>query len=251
MIGAGLSFLDSAMSVVLNDVLRLLIWAIAGGVVSMGVYGLCSPQKKLADLERRAKEAQKALAAHEGDFAQARQLMGQSLGLSLKRLGLATAPALLAGLPMLVLIVWMSDVYSYQLPQPGDSVAIEVEGGPVQAAWRPASAASFDADTGRWQIDWPRAGQTVQLLDAANVEIMQLPPLAPCATVTQAGPWNLLFANPAGYIPDDATITAVRFHYPERQILGFGPSWVRSWMTTFLFAVTVAALVIKVVFKIR
>ena len=62
--------------------------------------------------------------------------------------------------------------------------------------------------------------------------------------------WNWLLGNEAGYLPETWTADAVRFALPAREILPFGPSWVRGWTFTYFVSLLVVSLAIKIGFRI-
>ena len=42
--------------------------------------------------------------------------------------------------------------------------------------------------------------------------------------------WNVLLANPAGYLPDTAGALEITLQLPEMSLLEFGPGWLRHWL---------------------
>ncbi len=109
MIGAVLSYLDGLLATALSDPFRIAAWATCCGVASMYLYAIFSPQRRLAELRSETMELQKKLAAYQGDFAGAARLMRQNLSVSFRRLGFAFVPSLIAGLPVIVVLIWMAD----------------------------------------------------------------------------------------------------------------------------------------------
>ena len=95
-----LDLLDRMMGTVAPSLLRLTIWAAVGGGLSMWLYALLSAQEKIARISGEAAGARRALAAYDQDFKGLWPLVGRSLSLSLRHLGLAALPALVAGVPL-------------------------------------------------------------------------------------------------------------------------------------------------------
>ena len=111
-----LSWIDTTVLGFLPAWLRILLWSAVAAALVMAVYALVSPQERLARLAREARKARAALTAYDGEFEGLAQLAIRSLRLSLAHLGMAYGPALLAGLPFLFILVWMSTA-SAQSPQ--------------------------------------------------------------------------------------------------------------------------------------
>jgi hypothetical protein len=63
--------------------------------------------------------------------------------------------------------------------------------------------------------------------------------------------WNLLLANPAGYVPDEALVSRVELALPGRRYLAIGPDWLRGWEAAFLVPLVIASLLLKLVFRIH
>jgi hypothetical protein len=73
----------------------------------------------------------------------------------------------------------------------------------------------------------------------------------PVPTVHKRQWWNALFGNPAGYLPGNARVERVEIDLPPKQVLAFGPSWLRSWEFVYLTVLLVSSIVIKIAFKIK
>lgn len=108
------SWFDSSLAAVLPDAARIVCWGGLSGVLSMLMYWWTSPQKRLHDLKAQTVDLQKQLADYDGDFTGAMALTRQNLAVSLRRLGWALVPALVAGAPVLLVLVGVADVYSGQ-----------------------------------------------------------------------------------------------------------------------------------------
>ncbi|MBN1855203.1 MAG: hypothetical protein JW829_20900 [Pirellulales bacterium] len=87
------------------------LWAIASGVASMLLYARCSPQQRLKDLKVESAAIQQQLTHYDGDFSGAMVLVWRNLQLSVRRLGCALLPSLIAGLPVLLALCMIKDYY--------------------------------------------------------------------------------------------------------------------------------------------
>jgi hypothetical protein len=232
------ALIDGVLAGALPSWLRLVAWGVAGGAVSMWLYRLLSPQRKIAEIKAAALDARKAMIRHDGDFADVGALARRSLGLSLHHLLLTLVPVLAASLPVLALMVWLSNHHGHALPAPGTPVEL--------TAW-PAGGGAPEA----LAVAWPAPGQTATVRDGTGARVLTLPLPAAVPVKHRWRWWNGLIGNPAGYLPDDAAYDWVDVDLPARDHLGAGPDWLRSWAAAFFAAMVAASLAIKAAFRIQ
>jgi len=238
---------DGVLGLALPPVFRLALWGVLAGWITMLAYRRLSNQERIKELKQEQKTQQAALAAFDGEFEEMWPLIREALSLGFKQLGLALGPALLATVPILFLVVWVSGQFGYDQPEPGQPVAIT--GTPPDAAvqWRPAEAAHATGDG--WELAWPGAGSSVELL-ADGEKLLTLPTGQAVPVIHRKLWWNWLIANPIGYLPDGAALQQVDIALPPQQFLAFGPGWLRGWMFTFFSVFLVASLAFKFVLKV-
>lgn len=231
------TWLDQAMSGFASPTLRLVVWGLIAAALSMGLYWLFSPQGKLTDIKVRALKARHDLNSFDGEFAEAWPKMRSMLGLSLRQLGMTTMPALLASIPVLALIVWLSTAYGYALPDGR---------GPIEVATTPASQVSAELQTSS-PTNYPRLVVT----DDSGAMVSDIALAAPVPTIHKRQWWNRLFGNPLGYLPADGEIEAIEIGLPEKDYLGFGPAWLRPWYVLFFTVLVLGSLAIKIGMRIE
>ncbi len=90
---------------------RLALWGAATGALSMGLYALLSPQRRLAELKGQVREIRAKLNAYDGELAGAMPLLRSQIALSLRHLGLTIGPALVAAAPMLAVLAWAAGTF--------------------------------------------------------------------------------------------------------------------------------------------
>lgn len=112
MIGEIFRSVDSSFAWLVNDQLRLVIWASTSGILSMLLYKITSPQSRIRELDAEAVGIRKSLAAYDGEFAEALPLIRSNLVVALKRLRAAFAPALLSGLPILMCLIGLDAAFT-------------------------------------------------------------------------------------------------------------------------------------------
>lgn len=219
-------WIDGLMSS-LPTLLRLALWGALGGTVSMWLYRRVSPQQRIARGREQQLALRRRLDAFDGELTDAWPLIRQLLGSSLRQVGRVTLPAVVASLPVLCLLVWLSTAYGYRFPDDADAPAVRASPAPLSARW----------------VDEPGHGGRVLVVDPRDRRSAEVALEVPVPVVERWHWWNLLIANPAGYLAGSHPVQRVVIDLPRRSYLGSGPSWVRGWEFPFfvsLFAVSLA-----------
>ena len=229
------AWLDGLLSGFASPAVRLVIWGVIGAVVSMGAYWLLSPQKRITQAKADAITARRALDAYDGEFAGAWPLIGSVHGAAMRQLGLVTMPALLASLPVLALLVWLSTAYGYAFPSDAEI--------PVRTL--PEASAT------RAQPVQAQAGHEVVVLDGAGNVMERISLSVPVPKIHKRQWWNALIGNPIGYLPDSSRLEWIELGLPQKEYLTVGPAWLRAWYVVFLGVLLAASLAIKVAARIE
>lgn len=229
--------LDAGLAHLLSPTLRLVVWGLIGAGVSMGLYWLLSPQRRIAETKIEAAAARRRLDAFDGEFAAALPLIGATLRPAFRQLGLVVGPAVAASLPLLALLAWLSTAYGHAFPAAPATVGVHTVPNGFDARLEPGSDAG--------------AAPAVVVRDEAGEVVERVPLQAPVATIHKREWWNFLIGNPAGYLPEDAALERIELALPEREYLAFGPAWLRAWYVVFFAALLIGSLLIKVLARIE
>lgn len=224
--------------------LRILAYAAASAWIGMALYRRLSDQSRLAEVGAQVALSQQALSRHEGDFATLRVLIMANLRATLHHLALTLRPALIASLPLLFVLPWLSNRFDFRQPEAGTPISVCVQ--PVVGGlhWQ-ASSAVTTAASGCWLTPWPDVKTTATLSDPAGQALLVIPNVATSDTVEKFGWFNWLIGNPAGYLPSDAAIARVHIELQQRQLLRMGPAWLRGWILWYFAAVFIVSLWLK------
>lgn len=236
----------------LPGIARLGIWALLSAAGAMWLYRRFSRQEELAELKPEIKAAQRRMARYDGPLAGLWPQIGESMRLSGRQMALTLWPALVASLPVLFVLVFLSNHYGHRFPAPGAPVQVtpaEAESPPGEWHWRGDTDASWQAGAGQWRVPWPE--NAAMLLAPDYGVVLTLPPEAPVTVVHRRRWWNLLLANPAGYLPDAAPVDAVRLGLPRQSFVAFGPDWLGYWEAPYLALLVAFSVLIKVGFRIH
>ena len=226
------TWLDDHLAALLPPLLRLLLWGAAAGVVSMLLYRAISPQAAIARGKAELLTARRELDRYDGSFEGAWPLMRRLLHVALRQVGRTGWPGLIASVPVLFVLVWLSNAYGYAFPPSGSAPQIDTMPTQYDTRW-------VDEPTPRILVN-----QGGRLL--ADVRLDQ-----PVPVVHKPRWWNFLLGNPAGYLPEDAAVDSIRIDLPAKHYLAFGPDWMRGWAPSFFVALVIASLALKVLARIE
>lgn len=224
-----LEWLDDRLTAIVPPAVSVAIWAALGAVLSLELYRLVSPQARIDRLRVDARAAQQELSTYDGEFGGAAPLIRRALALSLKRVAIVLPATLFAALPIVVLLVWLSNSYGHRFPVAGETVTVD-------------APPPFEA---RWLAGIAGRPSRVQARDPAGEVVLDFPMTYPVPVLHKRQWWNWLIANPAGYLPDDFLLDEVTLDLPRPELLPAGPSWSRGWEAVFLPVLFLVALAYK------
>lgn len=243
-----LAAVDQAISHVLPAGLRLALWGVLSGWLTMLVYRRLSHQEAIAELKAKQKKQQDEIARFEGDFADLMPLVRQAFALGFRQLGLSLGPALLATIPILFIVAWVATNFVYSPPETGEPVSVTAE--PERGGYSWSGNAGAETVEGGWTIRWPGSRETLTLSQAGNT-VLELSSDKLTGVIHKRRWWNLLIGNPAGYLPPHQPTEVIRIDLPQTRYLPFGPDWMRGWMFLFFGAFLAASVAFKFILKIE
>lgn len=222
-----LSRFDALLALALPAIPRIVLISALLTYLGMWLYRRVSAQKRLRALKRLSKRAERGLHDLDIEFDELLKRAKRSIGLQGAILARIFVPSVLGMLPLLFALSDLSQRYSFDTPDLGQAITWCVTpedqassvsiNGEAQATACAAHAWRAQAEL-RWQ------GQLVA---------QQLGDLRSNVLHTRQW-WNVLLANPAGYLPDAAGSLEITLQLPETALLGFGPGWLNHWLFWFL-----------------
>jgi len=256
--GVVLGLINEPLVAILPEPLVLAFWALVSSWLTMWVYRRFSNQEEMAALKPKVKAVQKKLSNYDGEFSGLMPLIRENFRLSGRHIMLALGPALLAGVPVLFVLVWISNAYGVTMPPAG--TGIEVRAIPTESAspsgwqWHGAAAEAIELpdEPGRaWRLSWPGPASSATLITGRGEQVLELPPAHPAPVVHKRQWWNALIGNPAGYLPPASPAEAIDLDLPKKQMLPFGPGWMRGWEFLYFVLLVIGSLALKVVWRIH
>lgn len=216
--------------------LRILAYAAASAWIGMALYRRLSDQRRLAEVGAQVAQSQQALASHAGNFAALRVLILANLRATFRHLALTLRPAIIASLPLLFFLPWLSNRFDFRQPDAGQPISVCVQPAVDGLRWQTSKVVTADA-AGCWLISWPDSKTPATLADPSGGTLLRLADVATSDTVEKSSWINWLIGNPAGYLPADASIERVHIALAQRQLLHIGPAWLRGWMFWYFSAI--------------
>lgn len=240
-----LDFVDNLFRF-LPPFIRLLLWGVSTGLLSMLCYRACSDQQRIATARQAATASRDAMGAYEGhEFAELWQLASVAVRDSMRHFGRVLGPALLGSLPALCIIVWASNSFAYRLPAVGEPVILSPS--PPVALNLPRAD-----DEGGYTIGYPAAANPVIVRTPGYArDLLHLPLTAGVPVIHKQLWWNRFIGNPLGYLPADAPMQALHIQLQPQEFLGSGPSWLRNWAFIYFSALLLSSLAIKFLLRIH
>lgn len=242
-----LGAIDSVLSGFLPGGLRLALWGVLAGWLTMLLYRKLSRQEAISELKDRQKILQQEIAKFDGEMSELMPRIKEAFALGFKQLGLAIGPAILATIPILFIVVWVATQFVYQAPQAGEQVSATAEPERGNLIW--SANASAELTEEGWQIQWPAEGEALTL-SADSKPVLTLSDEELHGIIHKKVWWNALIGNPAGYLEEGSKVEAVHIALPERTYLGFGPGWMRGWMFLFFGTFLLASVAFKFLLRI-
>lgn len=233
-----LAWVDHHAAMVLPAWLRLALWGGIGALVSMVLYRQLSAQDKIVRGKNELNQAKQRLNAFDGEFNEAWPLMRDMLNQALRQVMRVGWPAIVASLPLLFLLSWLSNTFGYAFPPAGTSLQIQTVPGQYEAVW-------VDPPAGN-ATDLPR----IVVFDENHIQVAETQMQAPVPVIHKRQWWNGLFGNPVGYLPARAPVERIQAGLPRQQHLAFGPQWMRGWEFIFFVSLLVVSIILKKQLKI-
>jgi len=228
-------------------------WAAVTAWIGMVLYRRWSPQRRLAEQRAEMAALRRELDGYDGPFAGLRDRLVRLIRLSLKDLGSTLGPALLASLPGLVVMVWMSNAFDVRFPAAGELVEVRViaRAGVNTADWRWEPAAAITSSGTAWMVRWPAPTNAARLVDAAGTPLLTLPPVAPVTILHPRSRWNSIVGNPAGYLRAEGPIEQVQLDLPEVIVVPGAPHALAGWLAPYLLVLITLSIVLKVRWRVH
>ena len=244
-----LSWFDKIFALIFSPIIRLLLWGIAASFSSMSIYSRMSHQDKLSYIKNEISQTKKALLKYDGEFSGACHLIKKNLLLSLKQIRYQLLPTFLGAVPFIILLIWVGNTYSYNLPNHGSLIQIRTYPSGVNMISND-NALLISLNT-TFDIPWPNPEEPIKITDSGNQAIATLPLKYPIPILHKYKLWNILLGNPNGYIPKISPVNKIEIKLPQKVYINSKWKWIRSAEFIFILSAFICSLLIKLIFRIH
>lgn len=227
--------------------IALILYGFGAGLISMLLYWLLSPQRRIGEHKKELSRLRRLLAAEEDEFSNVLRLSLQSLAVTGKVLGLTLAPVFVAVAPVLLLIVWVEGAYSKRAPVPGDPIRITVH--PQEDV--EITGPGVVERNGGWQIVWPDHPFELSVSSGTDDLVLAVDHGEPFRHARVSSRMADLLRLPYQGLPATGPVERLSLGLPSREYLSFGPRVVREWYVPFFLSMLVASLGVKLAFRIH
>jgi hypothetical protein len=243
--------LDSAMSHALPLIVRLIFWGAASGIIAIVLYAKISPQKKIADLKKRALILKKELKNIDLEFKDFYSISVRNLKNSLEQLFLVTGPAVASAIPVLMVAIWLQFYFGYAPPQKISKELFFTKGSPADLEIK-------------YEIEGVNrgAGEKNETSDIFNLRKLVLtadklviyggnPFSPPTDALYKRKWWNWIIESPNGYLEPNSPIDDIGINVTKYRVLKEVPDWASGWEFPYFLSAFVFAIAIKYKFNIQ
>jgi hypothetical protein len=243
---------DLVLASFLPLVLRVSFWGLLAGIAAMVIYAVASNQESISSLKREIKEHRKRMLDSSVEaYSEYAALAGKNLKASIALLGKVIGPALLSALPVLVIAGWLDAYHAYTLPEGTKTVAL---------TFVPALSETVEIsppelvriERGVLMIAPPEVHPVTVSFSANGKALYSGDPfIVPTPVIAKKGWLNLILPTGAGYVHPGSPVEEIHLDLPRKHLFKGLPSWASGWEFPYFFSVLVAALAIKLIFKIH
>ena len=220
---------------------RIFVLGLIGGLVSMYIFKLVSPQDKLKALAEETKALSARISSGE---AGAGALFKTHMKASMKRLALAIPGTLVSALPLLFIMGYLHAEYTLDPVRDKELMAvliddpdqIQVEGGQKLAAG--------------WVVVWPDEGETVTINNEAGDPVFVIRHDTKPGLVSQSGILTFIFGAQAGSLADDAGVEDFYLETSNQALLLEALRFPFQWLIAFMLGAMISSLTLKSVLRI-
>ena len=231
--------------------LRLIFWSVVSGAAGMWLYRRYSPQSRIAEVRTQIASAQKDLANYGGEFDGLIPLISRQFRLVFTQMRLTLGATLIAGLPILLMLPWLSNQYSHSLPAAGSSVVLCATPESSMALLRDDQALQASKlNPGCRTVPWPAEDDAITIRDDRQ-DLLTLPLQHAVPVIHRKEWWNVVIGNPLGYLPDRSSTKALHLDLPEQTFIQSGPTWLRGWEFCYFLGVLVVSLLLRWRWKLQ
>lgn len=229
---------------------RVVIWGVVAGIFAMLVYRATSNQNAIAALKLEIKDLQRQMLDPQLDnFADYSAIARRNLAVSVRLLAKTLTPALMSGLPVVLIASWVHSLHGFHLPPAGAEIVARGVPAAGSISVQPQNLARAVADGVAITPQQPDADISF-LVDGETVYAGS-PFSFPSPTIGKRQWWNVFLEARSGYLSSDADLQEIQFDVPKTRVLSRGPDWLAGWEPLFFVGVFLSAIAMKFCLRLQ
>jgi hypothetical protein len=214
----------------------------------MAIYAKLSPQASIKKLTQILSRNFKRILNDDLEFDEFIQISLINLKTSLKFVFIIIGPTFLSALPVLLVSSWIYTHLAF------DTIPREKLIARSATADEPAQTLLI-TDSFTVNVKIPDNNElteeNVSVLNESGELIYSGNPINPPTPKVYKRQWlNLFLESPVGYVEQNASVSSVEFNIPKKRLVQWMPEWGQGWEFPFFITIFIAALAIKLIFKI-
>lgn len=220
------------------------------GVLSIIIYAKLSPQASIAKMKKKTRTLQREMMNVDLVFADFMRLSKENLKTSLRLFFTVLGPALVSAIPVIFLALWIHTCLAYQAPLTPNDLELMTRHENIELQLLNYNE-SNEISNNEIQTHNLAASEEIVVMADEKVIYSGTPLSPPTPVIQKRRWWNVLLDNPAGYVVKDAPLDSIRLNISRKQIIKWMPGWASGWEVPFFTFVLLAALGIKLSFRIE
>lgn len=244
-----ISWIDSLLFSANADLLALAMWALVLSAISILIFKLISPQKKLSSNSKKITAIRADLLNDKVKEELIWQEIALMLKLSLLRVLFSIFPTLLAALPIIFMFFSLEKYYGLGAVNPGTEIAVYFRSSSTSLRLNINGEEVRIKNGGL--VKWPLKGNVRVLLESREL-IATFDSFDANPVLGLRRWWHVFMPMPGrnSYLSDNPQVSQVTFDLPMRELIDFGPSWIRVWFVWFFMWLFIFSLTFKKIFKV-
>jgi hypothetical protein len=243
-----LNIIDCWLAGILPLAVRLSIYGALAGFFSITIYAKLSPQASIIKLKKKTRSLQREMLKVDLVFADFMRISRENLITSLRLFVTVLGPALVSALPVVFLALWIHTYLAYEAPGNLNDLVATTKDDNINLSLLHDNKFNEIVDD---EIEKGNLTYSKIKVMADDTLIYSGNPLSPAMPVIHKKQWwNVFFKKPAGYILKDAPVDSIRLNISKKRVINWMPDWAAGWEAPFFIFVLLAALGIKLGFRI-
>jgi|TARA_B100002003_G_scaffold144495_1_gene133724 hypothetical protein len=231
---------------------RLVFYGLFAGIVAMWIYSTISNQDSIRLLKKMNRELRKKMLDPElEDFIEYRRLAWLNLKTALSLLGNVLVPVLLSVVPVIIISVWLDTFQGIAPLEKQESLPVAFVPNGFNIKISPPEMMLIKDDGSIELLVSSKSSHEISIYVNKQLIFYGNPFSPPVSTIGKKSWWNFLFFSSAGYLVEDSPLYEVRIGFQRKEIFSGLPGWASGWEVPFFFSMSIAVLLIKIIFRIH